>query len=129
MLIGELRQRGKGRLLEVAQLIEQGANVNCKDYRGFTPIYFGEFYCSFSFRLISTSAAISNRLECVKSLISAGAKLNYQYGTPLNSLLHLAVKSSNVELIESLLRYGEKLTYILLRWNVKWQHRSQTDES
>ena len=46
MLIGELGQRGKGRLLEVAQLIEQGANVNCKDYRGFTPIYFGktQFY-------------------------------------------------------------------------------------
>ena len=105
MLIGELGQRGKGRLLEVAQLIEQGANVNCKDYRGFTPIYFGKTRFHLLLSLISNSAAISNRLECVKSLISAGAKLNYQYGTPLNSLLHLAVKTSNVELIESLLRF------------------------
>ena len=44
MLIAELGARGKGRLLEVAQLIEQGAHVNCKDYRGFTPVYFGTLY-------------------------------------------------------------------------------------
>merc|ERR1739838_560143 len=61
MLIAELGARGKGRLLEVAQLIEQGAHINCKDYRGYTPVYF----------------------ECTKSLIAAGAKLNFEYGTGL----------------------------------------------
>ena len=49
------------------------------------------------------SAAISNRLECTKSLIAAGAKLNFEYGTGLDSLLHLAVKSANLDLIEVLL--------------------------
>ena len=43
MLLAELGPRGKGRLLEVTQLIEQGADVNCKDYKGFTPIYNGKF--------------------------------------------------------------------------------------
>ena len=42
MLLAELGPRGKGRLLELAQLIEQGASVNCKDYRSFTPLYFGK---------------------------------------------------------------------------------------
>ena len=41
MLLAELGPRGKGRLLEVTQLIEQGADVNCKDYKGYTPIYNG----------------------------------------------------------------------------------------
>ena len=43
MLLAELGPRGKGRLLEVTQLIEQGADVNCKDYKGYTPIYNGKF--------------------------------------------------------------------------------------
>ena len=43
MLLAELGPRGKGRLLEVTQLIEQGADVNCKDYKGYTPIYNGTF--------------------------------------------------------------------------------------
>ena len=42
MLLAELGPRGKGRLLEVTQLIEQGADVNCKDYKGYTPIYNGK---------------------------------------------------------------------------------------
>ena len=42
MLLAELGPRGKGRLLEVTQLIEQGADVNCKDFKGYTPIYNGK---------------------------------------------------------------------------------------
>ena len=50
------------------------------------------------------SAAVSNRLDCVKSLIAAGAKVNFQYGTSQDSLLHTAVKSANLDLLEILLR-------------------------
>ena len=42
LLLAELGPRGKGRMREVTQYIEQGANVNCRDYKGHSPLYNGK---------------------------------------------------------------------------------------
>ena len=41
MLLAEVGPRGKGRIGEVTQLIEQGADVNARDDQGYSPLYNG----------------------------------------------------------------------------------------
>ncbi len=49
-------------------------------------------------------AAMRNMLDIVKCLISAGSKVNYQYGRNNETISHLAIKKGNVKLTNILMR-------------------------
>ncbi len=86
-----LNMAEKGDLARVKELIKQGANIYIKDSWGCTPIL---------------EAALKGHLEIVKLLIDCGAEVNVVNKETNQTVLHMASKASNSDLVKFLIAKG-----------------------
>ena len=78
----------------VKLLVEKGAKVNAKEYRGLTPLFI---------------AANNNNLEIVKYLVENGADVNAKDNVD-NTAAFIAAVSGNLEMLQYLVEKGADIT-------------------
>ena len=82
-----------GDLASVQRLLAQGADVNAKDERGWTPLYW---------------AAYMGKTEVVKLLIDQGADVTIK-ANDQNTALHQAVEAGDSDIVQILLTHGAEV--------------------
>lgn len=88
---------GKARPIAIAQLVSEGADVNCPFSNGFTPLYVA-------------STVYGDHANAVQTLLDKGAKCNVLSPEGL-SCLYVAAQVGNTEVVKTLARAGESIHF------------------
>ncbi|XP_041842768.1 NF-kappa-B inhibitor delta isoform X2 [Melanotaenia boesemani] len=104
---------GFPQVLQVILSNRPSVNLEARNFEGMTPLHCAAISHSVTVKALSTSgpadvnlqAKAAEKLSCVQLLLSAGASLLSQEIKSNKTVLHLAVKEGNIDLVRYLLRF------------------------
>ncbi|KAK2844426.1 hypothetical protein Q5P01_011085 [Channa striata] len=98
-------------VLQVILSYKPGVNLEARNFEGMTPLHCAAISHSVTMKALSASGLVdvslqtkaSQKLSCVQMLLNGGASLHSQEIKSNKTVLHLAVKEGNIELVRYLL--------------------------